>query len=178
MEANCFLAEDVRCALCAAEKQEPFAPAREILHILCQNEEIARRERMPICQDTGMAVVFAEVGQDVHITGNFQEAVNAGVRQGQSYADLLIENNVSYRAMRTTNPQLVPGRLITGMRYCAPPAGTRQLCGTGTQTYTVQPDETLAMVAERFRTTPGRLMQLNPTLLPTDFSSGTIVCVP
>ena len=100
------------------------------------------------------------------------------VREGQSYADLLIENNVSYRAMRTTNPQLVPGRLITGMRYCAPPAGTRQLCGTGTQTYTVQPDETLAMVAERFRTTPGRLMQLNPTLLPTDFSSGTIICVP
>ncbi len=100
------------------------------------------------------------------------------VREGQSYADLLIENNVSYRAMRTTNPQLVPGRLITGMRYCAPPAGTRQLCGTGTQTYTVQPEETLAMVAERFRTTPGRLMQLNPTLLPTDFSSGTIICVP
>lgn len=100
------------------------------------------------------------------------------VRQGQSYADLLIENNVSYRAMRTTNPQLVPGQLIAGTRYCAPPAGTRQLCGIGTRSYTVQPEETLAMVAERFRTTPGRLMQLNPTLLPTDFSSGTIVCVP
>ena len=99
-------------------------------------------------------------------------------RQGQSYADLLIENNVSYRAMRMTNPQLVPGRLITGAHYCAPPAGTRQLCGSGTQTYTVQADETLAMVAERFHTTPGRLMQLNPTLLPTDFSSGTIICVP
>ena len=42
----------------------------------------------------------------------------------------------------------------------------------------LQPDETLAMVAERFRTTPGRLMRLNPTLLPTDFSSGTIICVP
>lgn len=61
VEANCFLAEDVRCALCAAEKQEPFAPAQEILRILCQNEQIARRERMPICQDTGMAVAFADL---------------------------------------------------------------------------------------------------------------------
>ena len=46
VEANCFLAEDVRCALCTAERQEPFAPAREILHILCRNEQIARQERM------------------------------------------------------------------------------------------------------------------------------------
>ena len=82
VEANCFLAEDVRCALCTAERQEPFAPAREILHILCRNEQIARQERMPICQDTGMAVVFAQVGQDVHITGDFQAAVNEGVRKG------------------------------------------------------------------------------------------------
>ena len=44
VEANCFLAEDVRCALCTAERQEPFAPAREILHILCRNEQIARQD--------------------------------------------------------------------------------------------------------------------------------------
>ena len=100
------------------------------------------------------------------------------VRSGQTYADLLIENNVSYQAMRTANPTLSPGFLIAGAAYCAPPAGTRQICSTGTQTYTVRPSETLAMVAERFGTTPGRLLMLNPTLLPTDFSSGTIICVP
>ena len=53
VEANCFLAEDVRCALCTAEQQESFAPAREILHILCRNEQIARQERMPICPYPG-----------------------------------------------------------------------------------------------------------------------------
>lgn len=100
------------------------------------------------------------------------------VAPGQTYADLLIENNVSYQAMRTANPNLSPGFLIAGTTYCAPPAGTRQICSTGTMTYTVRPSETLAMVAERFSTTPGRLLMLNPTLLPTDFSSGTIVCVP
>ena len=100
------------------------------------------------------------------------------VRSGQTYADLLVENNVSYQAMRTTNPSLSPGFLIAGATYCAPPAGTRQICSTGTRSYTVQPGETLAMVAERFRTTQGRLLMLNPTLLPTDFSSGTVICVP
>ncbi len=92
VEANCFLAEDVRCALCTAEQQESFAPAREILHILCRNEQIARQERMPICQDTGMAVVFAQVGQDVHITGDFQAAVNEGVRKG--YIEGLLRKSV------------------------------------------------------------------------------------
>lgn len=100
------------------------------------------------------------------------------VRSGQTYADLLVENNVSYQAMRLTNPSLSPGYLIAGAAYCAPPAGTRQICSTGTSSYTVQPGETLAMVAERFGTTAGRLLMLNPTLLPTDFSSGTVICVP
>ena len=99
------------------------------------------------------------------------------VQAGQSYADLLVENNVSYRAMRLTNPGLVPGRLTAGTRYCAPPAGTRQLCSRG-GSYTIQAGENLADVARRFNTTPGRMMQLNPTLLPTDFSSGTIICTP
>lgn len=99
------------------------------------------------------------------------------VKAGQSYADLLVENNVSYRAMRLTNPTLVPGRLTTGMRYCAPPAGTRQLCSHGGR-YTIQAGENLTDVARRFNVTPGRMMQLNPTLLPTDFSSGTVICTP
>ena len=99
------------------------------------------------------------------------------MQAGQSYADLLVENNVSYRAMRLTNPGLVPGRLTAGTRYCAPPAGTRQLCSRG-GSYTIQAGENLADVARRFNTTPGRMMQLNPTLLPTDFSSGTVICTP
>ncbi|MBQ8654645.1 MAG: LysM peptidoglycan-binding domain-containing protein [Clostridia bacterium] len=99
------------------------------------------------------------------------------VRTGQTYADLLQELNVSYRAMRTANPTLRPGGLVSGMRYCAPPAGTRQIC-SGTRTYTIQPDENLDVLAANLRTTKGRLLMLNPTLLPSDFSSGTVICVP
>lgn len=98
------------------------------------------------------------------------------VQTGQSYADLLIAHNVSYRAMRSANPQLMPGYLIAGTEYCAPPAGTRQVC-TGLRSYTIQPEETLDTLAARLRTTRGRLLALNPTLLPSDFSSGTVICI-
>lgn len=100
----------------------------------------------------------------------------SAVQRGQSYADLLIAHNVSYRAMRSANPQLMPGYLIAGTEYCAPPAGTRQIC-TGLRAYTIQPEETLDTLAARLRTTRGRLLALNPTLLPSDFSSGTVICV-
>ena len=63
VEANRNLPQDVACALKGAEEAEPFAPAKDLLGLLRQNERIARESSMPICQDTGMAVVFAEVGQ-------------------------------------------------------------------------------------------------------------------
>lgn len=99
------------------------------------------------------------------------------VRSGQTYADLLLRHNVSYRAMRTSNPRLSPGYLTVGQSYCAPPTGTRQTC-TGLQTYTIQPGEDLETLADDLRTTKGRLLALNPTLLPSDFSSGTVICIP
>lgn len=100
----------------------------------------------------------------------------ATVQPGESYADLLIRHNVSYRAMRSSNPQLQPGYLVSGTPYCAPPAGTRQLC-TASRSYTIRPEETLDSLAASLRTTRGRLLALNPTLLPSDFSSGTIICI-
>ena len=117
VEANCFLAEDVRCALCHAAEGEPFPPAREILHILCQNEEIARRDHMPICQDTGMAVVFAQVGQEVHIAGDFQAAVDEGVRRG--YTEGLLRKSVVGDPLRRVNtgdntPAILHVRLVPG----------------------------------------------------------------
>ncbi len=99
------------------------------------------------------------------------------VRAGQTYADLLLRHNVSYRAMRTSNPRLSPGYLTVGQSYCAPPTGTRQTC-TGLQTYTILPGEDLETLASDLRTTKGRLLALNPTLLPSDFSSGTVICIP
>ncbi len=99
------------------------------------------------------------------------------IRAGQTYADLLVDNNVSYQAMRTANPTLNPAQLITGTSYCAPPSGARQACARY-RTYRMLDGENLASVASRFGVTAGRLMMLNPTMLPTDFSSGALICVP
>lgn len=99
------------------------------------------------------------------------------VRSGQTYADLLLRHNVSYRAMRSANPRLSPGYLVVGQSYCAPPAGTRQTC-QNLKSYTILPGEDLETLAADLRVTKGRLLALNPTLLPSDFSSGTVICIP
>ncbi|MGN1021571.1 MAG: LysM peptidoglycan-binding domain-containing protein [Aristaeellaceae bacterium] len=99
------------------------------------------------------------------------------IQEGQTYADLLVDLNVSYRAMRAANPTIRPGAMRAGTPYCAPPSGTRQACA-GTHAYTIQPGETLDSLAESLGTTRGRLLMLNPTLVPSDFSSGTIICIP
>ncbi len=99
------------------------------------------------------------------------------VRAGQTYADLLLRHNVSYRAMRSANPRLSPGYLVVGQSYCAPPAGTRQIC-QNLQYYTILRGEDLEIVAAKLRITKGRLLSLNPTLLPSDFTEGTVICIP
>ena len=82
VEANRHLPQDVKnCIACAREKEQ-WAPAQEILDRIKENYEIADRDEMAICQDTGMACVFLEIGQDVHINGNIADAVNAGVMKG------------------------------------------------------------------------------------------------
>ena len=81
--ANYDLPGDVYDALCAARQSEESPVGREVLGQLVENADIAARDRVPICQDTGFAVIFAEVGQDVHLTGgDFAAAVDEGVRQG------------------------------------------------------------------------------------------------
>ncbi len=121
VEANRNLPEDVARALHAALDEEPFAPAKDLLSLLTKNEQIARSTQMPICQDTGMAVVFADVGQDVHIEGDFTAAVNEGVRRG--YTDGLLRKSVVGDPLRRVNTKdntpavqhvrLVPGDTLT-----------------------------------------------------------------
>ncbi|MFC1897357.1 fumarate hydratase [Chloroflexota bacterium] len=82
-EANFFLPSDVIAALKQARKAEESPVGCEILDRLLENAEISAREKIPLCQDTGTAVVFLELGQEVHITGgDLYAAVNEGVRQG------------------------------------------------------------------------------------------------
>lgn len=119
VEANRNLPGDVCAALHQAAQEEPFAPARDILDLLVKNEGIARETQMPICQDTGMAVVFADVGQEVHIVGDFEAAIHEGVRRG--YVDGLLRKSVVADPLRRVNtkdntPAIIHTRLVPGDR--------------------------------------------------------------
>lgn len=83
IEANHFLSEDMKDALWMAQKKEESSLGCQILEQLQENLDIAGKDMIPICQDTGMAVIFMEIGQDVHITGgSLEDAINEGVRRG------------------------------------------------------------------------------------------------
>lgn len=83
IEANLYLGEDVLEAFERLEKLEESPVGKEVFQQLKENARLAREEQVAICQDTGLAVVFVELGQDVHITGgDFNAAINEGVRQG------------------------------------------------------------------------------------------------
>ena len=79
IQANCVLNEDIKNAISGSIKTEDNETAKETLKNLVKNYEIAESEMIPVCQDTGMAVFFIDVGQDVHIAGNLTDAVNEGV---------------------------------------------------------------------------------------------------
>jgi len=82
-EVNFNLGEDVLTALKSAQKKEKSPYGREALHQILANAEIAKKEMLPLCQDCGTAVIFIEIGQDVHIVGgDLSRALNEGVRRG------------------------------------------------------------------------------------------------
>ena len=119
--ANYDLPRDVYDALVAACAAEESPVGREVLGQLVENADIAARDRVPICQDTGFAVVFAEVGQDVHLVcGTLADAVDEGVRQG--YGDGYLRKSVAEepaQARRNTKdntPAILHTTLVPGDR--------------------------------------------------------------
>ena len=82
IEANCQLPGDVKACIENARAAEPWGQAQEILDRIIENYQIAANANNPVCQDTGVACVFLKIGQDLHINGNLEDAVNEGVRQG------------------------------------------------------------------------------------------------
>ena len=83
ISANYFLSSDMETKMKEAREKEESPLGKQILSQLLENLEIAGTDQIPICQDTGMAVVFLEVGQDVHFEGgSLEDAVNEGVRRG------------------------------------------------------------------------------------------------
>ncbi|MFL0266511.1 fumarate hydratase [Candidatus Clostridium radicumherbarum] len=83
IDANYYLSDDIKEKLEEAHKQEDWNIAKDILGKILTNAGIAKRENMPMCQDTGMTCVFIDLGQEVHIVGgNLEDAINEGVREG------------------------------------------------------------------------------------------------
>ena len=120
-DATHNLPDDVVAALRRAESTEESPLARQVLLEILDNAELARREMLPLCQDTGTAVVFAEVGQDVHIVGGaFVDAVNAGVAKGYTEGYLrksIVDKPFSARAnTRDNTPAVVHTEIVPGDR--------------------------------------------------------------
>lgn len=128
IEANLRLPPDVISAIERAEKAEPWDGAKRILSLLGDNVRIASEKTLPVCQDTGMACVFVELGQDVHIEGDFEQAVNNGVRRG--YGEGYLRKSVVCDPLRRVNtgdntPALLTVKLTRGdkMRITVMPKG-------------------------------------------------------
>lgn len=118
IEANLVLSNDVKGAILKAGSSETSDLGKQILHTLEKNMEIAQTDNIPICQDTGMAVVFAKIGQDVHIEGGFIEnAINEGIRQGyeQGYLRKSVVGDPIYRVNTKDNtPGIIHYEIVKG----------------------------------------------------------------
>ena len=118
IDANLYLADDMKEALFGACNNEENPLGRKILGQLKENLEIAGNESIPICQDTGMAVVFVKLGQDVHIVdGSFNDAINEGVRQGytEGYLRKSVVNDPIIRKNTGDNtPAIIHVEIVDG----------------------------------------------------------------
>jgi fumarate hydratase subunit alpha len=118
MEAACELEPDILDALVAARDREENDLARNMLDLLLTNADIASRERIPVCQDTGVAVVFVTLGQEVSIPGNLEEAIQEGVRRG--YKEGYLRSSVCAPLSRmntgTNTPAVVHYEVVAGDR--------------------------------------------------------------
>ena len=118
IEANHYLTKDIKNALCSAYNSEKSELGKQILGQLQENLEIAGNDMIPICQDTGMAVIFLEIGQEVHFEGGvLEDAINEGVRQGyvdgylrkSVVKDPLIRENTKDNTPAIIHYEIVPG---------------------------------------------------------------------
>ena len=119
VKACCRLPRDVYEALQQSREAEPSPVGRNILEQLITNADIAAKEEMPICQDTGMAVIFAELGQEARITGGaFEDAVNEGIRRG--YVDgylrksMVAEPLFERKNTKDNTPAIIHTRIVPG----------------------------------------------------------------
>lgn len=121
IEANYQLSPDVKAAITEASEKENSKLGKQILNQLEENMDIARKESIPICQDTGMAIVFLKLGQEVHLEGNnLEDAINEGIRQGYQegflrksvVGDPLLRENTKDNTPGIIHYEIIPGENI------------------------------------------------------------------
>lgn len=116
IEAAHHLEPDILEALLAAHDRETSILAKSVLDLLIKNSDIASRELIPACQDTGICSVFVKIGQDVHITGDCNQAIQSGIEQGyqdgflrKSVCDVITRKNTGNNIPAVIHMELVPG---------------------------------------------------------------------
>lgn len=118
IEATHFLTEDMKNVLDDSVTKEESPLGKQILQQLQENLQIAGDEMIPICQDTGMAVVFIKVGQDVHLTGgNIEDAINEGVRQGYTEGYLrksVVKDPIIRKNTKDNTPAIIHYSIVEG----------------------------------------------------------------
>ncbi len=129
IEANHYLTEDMVCAMREAAAAEEAPLGKQILDQLQENVRIAGEDMIPICQDTGMAVIFLEVGQDVHFEGGIlEEAINEGVRQGYVEGFLrksVVKDPIFRKNTKDNTPAVIHYSIVEGekVRITVAPKG-------------------------------------------------------
>lgn len=118
IEANYFLTEDMKLGLCGAVKSEKAPLGKQILNQLQDNLNIAAEDRIPICQDTGMAVVFVEIGQDVRIEGGLlPDAIHEGVGKGYTEGFLrksVVKDSLIRENTKDNTPAIIHYDIVAG----------------------------------------------------------------
>ena len=119
IRANCRLTDDLKASIAQCRAREPFPVAQGILDQIIENHRIAEENEVPVCQDTGMACVFVDVGQEAHVEGSLEEAIHEGVRRG--YADGYLRKSVVRDPLDRVNtgdntPAMIYYHLVPGDR--------------------------------------------------------------
>jgi len=117
LTANIDPDEGIRTAIKQAHKIETSEPAKNALEMILENMAVAETERMPLCQDTGMVVVFVEIGQDVYVSGNIREAINEGVRQAYSegyFRASVVNDPAERKNTRDNTPAVIHYDIVEG----------------------------------------------------------------
>ncbi len=117
IQSNTIIGKDIEKAFRKAIEKEEKDLSKDLFNILIENSKIANTESLPICQDTGMAVVFIEVGQDVHINGDLEEAIHEGVRRGYEKGYLrksVVKDPVRRENTKDNTPAIIHYKIVKG----------------------------------------------------------------